>query len=153
MTSSWSLDLDPRTEMNPDRSSMAIMACVLPPMDGMVSSWKSKNMHWPMLVDGGEVKIMVMQLANGTCHTRAKEVGHQINVMTGEMSMVGERTLVKSGLECFIVGMAEEVMELSRLSSSLDFFLSEVSAFTRNAEWKYGGVGRTRNFGGNGSCR
>ena len=54
MTSRCSLDLDPSTEMNPDRSSMAITAWVLPPMDGVVSSWKSKKTHWPMLVDGGD---------------------------------------------------------------------------------------------------
>ena len=54
MMSCLSLDLDPRTEMYPDRSSMAMRAWVLPPMEAVVSSWRSKNTQSPTLGDGGE---------------------------------------------------------------------------------------------------
>ena len=93
-----------------------------------------------------------MQLANSTGHARSEEVGHQINILTLEMSLMREGALIKSGFECFVVGMAKEVMKLTSLGSALDLFLGKVSVFTRNTERKYSGVVRTRNFGGNGGC-
>ncbi len=42
--------MDPRTDIKPKRSSIAMMAWVLPPTEGVVRSWKSKKRHWPTLM-------------------------------------------------------------------------------------------------------
>ena len=66
--------------------------------------------------------------------------------------MTREEALVKSKLECTVIGMTHEVMEMSSVRSSLDFFLGKVSLVMRNKEWKYSSTGCTGNSGGNDGC-
>jgi hypothetical protein len=40
------------------------------------------------------MEVRVVELANGAGHARAKKVGHEVNVMTGEMGVMGKESLV-----------------------------------------------------------
>ena len=61
--------------------------------------------------------------------------------------MTREEALVKSKLECTVIGMTHEVMEMSSVRSSLNFSLGEVSLIM-----KYSSTGCTGNSGGNDGC-
>jgi len=81
------------------------------------------------------VEVNIVQLANCASHAGAKEVGHEVDIVAGKMSMVGEMALIKGALESLIIGVNEEMVKLSSFSCSLDLFFRKVSALSRYVEW------------------
>ena len=93
-----------------------------------------------------------MYLAGGAREAGAVEVRHEIDVMTGQVSVVSEMALVEGKLEGAVMRVTEEMVELPGEGGSLDFFLGEVSAITGDTEREYGSARCNRNSGGNGGC-
>ena len=81
-----------------------------------------------------------MQLSDSAGGAGAKEVGHEVDILTSEVSVVREMALVEGGLEGLIMGVSEEAVEVPSLSGSLDFFFGKVSRLMRDAEREDGGA-------------
>ena len=63
MMSCLSLDLESRTEMYPERSSIAMRAWVLPPTEAVANCWRSNTStdagRWGR--EAGDVEILIVQ--------------------------------------------------------------------------------------------
>jgi hypothetical protein len=51
------------------------------------------------------VEVSIVQLSDSAGGTGAKEVGHEVDILTSEVSVVREMALVEGGLEGLIVGV------------------------------------------------
>jgi hypothetical protein len=95
----------------------------------------------------GDVEIRIVHLADSASDIGTIEVGHEIDVMAGQMGVVREMALIEGELEGTVV-----MMELLGEGGSLDFFLREVSFIAGDTEREHGNARCNRNSGGNGNC-
>jgi len=71
------------------------------------------------------VEVLVVHLANAAGDTRSEERRHEIDIGTDERRVLGESALVEDSLECFIIQVAKELMELAAEDRAADLFLGE----------------------------